>query len=290
MGLVPLKSLLQHAKAHHYGVPSFNVFNLESIQALIQVCTEEDAPAIIANGTGVWKSGNLADLGAASCLLASRASVPLAVNLDHGPSFEFAMQAIRLGFTGVMIDASTRPWEENVAITKKVAEAAHAAGVTCEGEIGHVGQGSEELTDDLRAKLLTTPEMAVRFVTETGVDSVAIAIGNLHGVYKFPPKLEFERLEAIAQVCPAYLVMHGGSQTPGLDRAVQIGIQKVNVGTDISLAFRDGVKASLAADPSASTASLLAAGLKGSKEMMRSYIRLFGANGQASKMRAELVV
>lgn len=283
MALVPMKEILADARARHYGVPAFNVWDMGSIRTAVQVAEEEKAPLILAGAEFHMKYGGMPHFAALAIESAQLASVPIAVHLDHGRSFDLAMECIRLGFSSVMIDSSTRPWEENVAVTRQVVAAAHAVGVTVEAEIGHVGQANEELTDDMRTRLLTKPEDARRFAEETGVDALAIAVGNLHGLYKFPPRLEFDRLEAIAQVCPAYLVMHGGSGTPGLDRAVKLGCTKVNVGTDLQVAFCEAVQRTLNENPleSLHALAILNAANENMKTVMRNYIHLFDCNGKA---------
>lgn len=286
MPLRTMAFLLKHAKENHYGVAAFNVWNLESIQAAVSLAEEEDSSVILALGAGVLQYGSGQTVADIATGMAARSTVPIAVHLDHGPSYQWAMTAIRYGFTSVMIDNSTKPWEENVRLTKEVVQAGHACGVTVEAEIGHVGYGTEELTDDLRANLLTKPEDAARFVEETGVDALAVAIGNLHGVYSFTPKLEFDRLEAIVKATPAYIVMHGGTQTPGLDRAVRIGCTKVNVGTDIGIAFRESVQKTLESNDikTLNGQKILAPTRDAMKEMMRSYVKQFQSSGHAHEM------
>ncbi len=283
MALVPMKDILADARAKHYGIPAFNVWDMGSIRSAVEVAEEENAPLILAGAEFHMKYGGMRYFATLALESAKRARVPIAVHLDHGRSFELAMECIQLGFTSVMIDSSTKPWEENVAVTKQVVAAAHAVGVTVEAEIGHVGQASEELTEDMRSRLLTKPEDAKRFAEETGVDALAVAVGNLHGLYRFPPRLEMDRLEAIANVCPAYLVMHGGSGTPGLDTAVRLGCTKVNVGTDLQVAFREAVKKTLDENPleSLHALSILKAANENMKAVMRDYMRLFGCSGKA---------
>jgi len=166
MALLAMATMLKHAKANHYAIPAFNVWDLQSMLALQQAAEQEDAPVIIAGAeVGDSIGGPSSEYWASLAVTCARNSTaPLAVHLDHGKRFESAMRAIRLGFTSVMIDASTLPFAEKVAITRKVVEAGHAVGVTVEAELGHVGSGEEELTKEIKAKVCTRPDEAVRFV------------------------------------------------------------------------------------------------------------------------------
>ncbi len=288
MPLCTMGFLMKYAKEHKFALAALNVHDLQSMQAAVEVAEQEDAPIILALGASEieGKNGNI--VAQMATTFAAQSRIPMAVHLDHGPSFNWAMKAIRYGFSSVMIDHSTKPWEENVRLTKEVVAAAHAVGVTVEAEIGHVGQGSEELTDDLRKKLLTTPEMAVQFVEETGVDALAVAVGNLHGLYAFEPKIEYDRLDAIVKACPAYIVMHGGSSTPGLDKAVALGVTKVNIWTDMHVAARNAIKNAMDTEPlqNMNGISIANVGKEAMKQVMINRVRLFNAAGQASKIPA----
>ncbi len=288
MPLRTTKFLMKYAKEHKFALAAFNVNDLQSMLAAVEAAEEEDAPIILALGAGVLQAGRGKIVADMATSLAEQSRIPMAVHLDHGPSFDWAMKAIRYGFSSVMIDHSTKPWEENVRLTKEVVAAAHAVGVSVEAEIGHVGQGTEQLTDDMRKKLLTTPEMAVQFVEETGVDSLAVAVGNLHGLYSFEPKIEYDRLDAIVKACPAYIVMHGGSSTPGLDKATALGVTKINIATDAQVAYRDAVKNLFETKPLNSLRGMhiTAAGKEAMKGVMIDRIRTFNANGKASTIPA----
>jgi fructose-bisphosphate aldolase class II len=282
--------MMKHAKENHYGIPAFNVWDLGSIRAAELAAEQEDAPVILAGAESHMKYGgeNLKHWAALAIECAENSSVPMAVHLDHGRRFELAMQCIRLGFTSVMIDSSALPYEENAAIAKSVVDAAHAVGVTVEAELGHVGSGMDKLTKEMIEESFTKPDEAVRFVEETGVDALAVAVGNLHGLYKFEPNVDMDLLATLCEKVPAYIVMHGGSGTPDLDQAVKLGVTKVNIGTDIGVAFRKSVAKTLKENPleQLSGLSILQPSIEAMKEVMVGRIRQFGCNGQASKMMA----
>jgi fructose-bisphosphate aldolase class II len=217
---------------------------------------------------------------------AQNARVPTAIHLDHGSSFEWVVRAIKYGFTSVMMDASLEPYEENVAITRKVVEVAHAVGVTVEAELGHMLTGDVILTDEQAAKNMTDPDEAARFVKETGVDALAVAIGNAHGLYTYEPKLDFKRLETIVKKMDAFVVMHGGSGTPGLPECIKLGVTKINIASDVQVAFRESVKRTFENEPleSLHATDILTPATEAMKEVMKAKMREFGSYGQASKV------
>jgi fructose-bisphosphate aldolase class II len=172
-----------------------------------------------------------------------RAGIPAALVLDHAKTLEQVKHALDLGFSGVMIDASLAPLEQNIAITRKAVELAHAKGASVEAELGHVGVGLE-VSDDEQSAHLTRVDEAERFVKETGVDALAVSIGTLHGLYRGTPHLDFERIAQLRAACPIPLVLHGGSDNPDQDlrRAIELGIDKINIWTDIRIPFLQTVK------------------------------------------------
>ncbi|MFC6591878.1 class II fructose-1,6-bisphosphate aldolase [Deinococcus lacus] len=262
--LVTGKEILVPARAGHYGVPSFNTNNMEITQAIIHTAEKLQAPVMVQMSEGAIKYGGQ-DLANLVTDMAQRASVPVALHLDHGSSYESALKAIKMGFTSVMIDASHHPFEENVRETRRVVEAAHAMGISVEAELGRLGGIEEHIVVDEKDAFLTDPEEAVRFVEETGTDYLAIAIGTSHGAYKGKgrPFIDHPRIEKIASMLDIPLVAHGSSGVPAdiiarfrdaggeigdaagiadedLQRAVQHGIAKVNVDTDLRLAMSVG--------------------------------------------------
>ena len=247
--LVTTKKMLLEAQKNHYAVGAFNVENMEMVQAVIAAAEEMHSPIIIQTTPSTLKYASpelyLANVKA----LANKAEVPIAIHLDHGNSFELAMQTFRCGYTSIMIDGSQKPFEENIALTSAVIKAAHAANISVEAELGTVG-GKEDSLDNGEGGY-TDPSKAKEFVERSGCDSLAVAIGTAHGVYKHTPKLDLNRLSAIREVVDIPLVLHG---TSGVDdevvkECVQRGICKVNYATDLRIAYTRGVKEVLAENP-----------------------------------------
>lgn len=211
--------------------------------------------------------------------LAKEASVPVCVHYDHGLTFERCMEAIMLGFTSIMYDCSTLSYEENVKKVSEMVKICHAVGVTVEGELGHVGDndGAGRLKNP--SDYYTVPEVAKDYVVQTGVDALAVAVGNAHGDYKFPPELDFERIERIAEITKLPLVLHGGSGLADSDfkTAVQKGICKVNIFTDIDKAGKAGIEAGLAAGAK-SMMALIPYEIQAMREVVAEKIRLFGSD------------
>ncbi len=241
--LEPMKDLLVEAKHGGYAVPAPNVFDKESVEAAFNAAEELNSPVILDVGyaMGIEETGEIAKYYGGR-----HPRIPWALNLDHGGPFEHVILAIRSGYSSVMVDRSTLPFEENVAQTADVVRIAHAVGVTVEAELGHVGQGIEyEATRDAG---LTRPEEAAEFVEHTGVDCLAVAVGTSHGVYKGTPHLEFDLLATLASELDIPLVLHGGSGTgdENLHRAVTTGIQKVNLYTDLGEAWLQALKREIA--------------------------------------------
>ena len=239
----PMHELLQEAKKGGYGIPAPTVYNRFTIEAALQAADELNAPVIL-GCPGVFGIEEVGEL--ARYYERKYPRVPFAVNLDHGGPFEHLIRAIRAGFSSVMVDRSTLPYEQNVAESKEIVKIAHAVGVSVEAELGHVGQGVEyEVTRDAG---LTHPEEAAEFVERTGVDCLAVAVGTSHGVYKGTPHLEFDLLSTLASDLEIPLVLHGGSGTgdENLQRAVKTGIQKVNLYTDLGEAWLQALKREIA--------------------------------------------
>ena len=241
MSLVAMKEILIPARADKYAVGAFEVWNLESVQAVIAAAEKLNQPVILQIGPFEADHAGLEDISHISLYHARRANVPVAVHLDHGESFERTMQCINHGFTSVMLDVSHLPYEENLAATKEVVHIAHAAGVTVEGELGRIG--SEEVGIDVTDSdaHLTDPHEAVEFVKETGVDVLAVAIGTAHGFYKSKPNIRIELLKELADKISIPLVLHGGSgiALEVIRKTISLGIAKVNICTEFVAAFAD---------------------------------------------------
>jgi fructose-bisphosphate aldolase class II len=249
MPLVTGKEIVTRAQESRYAVGAFNAVNMETAQAIVGAGIDQNSPLIIQVTQTTLKYTDPDELAALIKVLIDRSPIPIAVHLDHGRTFEVVMRFLKLGFTSVMIDGSLQPdgktarsYDENVEVTCKVVEAAHALGVTVEGEIGKIGQIGEEITRESGG--LTDPDEAAQFVADTGVDMLAVAIGTTHGLYRGTPVIDVERVKAIRSRVHIPLVMHGGTGTPdeAVRAAIQAGIAKVNIDTQIRIAFFDAVK------------------------------------------------
>lgn len=287
MSLAGMKSVLLDAQKNHYAVPAFNVCNLEYAQVVIRTADELKSPVIAALHPVEIAYGGLRDMAAIVRGLASEVSVPVVLHLDHGDSLEDVAGCIVHGFTSVMIDASKRPLAENIAATREVVRFAHAAGVDVEAELGLVGGAEgDQYThkDQIVADQLTDPELAVTFVRETGVDSLAVAIGTAHGFYAGTPHIDLERLRAIRSQLDIPLVLHGGSGTGDgiLQESVRLGISKINIATELKYAFHQGVAKAMKEQPEEfEPRVILAQGQKSAKALITRKINLFGSNSRA---------
>ncbi len=290
VALVPVKLLLEYAKRGGYGVAAFNVYDMQSIQAVVEVAESEDSPVILAGWEGHLTYAGIDYFSSLARTAAKRVDVPVAVHLDHGTSLGWVSKCIQHGFTSVMIDASGHSFDENVAITKQVVEFAHPAGVTVEAELGHMPTGDQELTARDREAYFTDPDQAVEFVKKTGVDALAVSIGTAHGLYRFEPKLDLKRLEEIASRVDAYIVLHGGTGTPGLPQAIKLGVTKINIGAALRVAFRESVQ-STAKDPSFHSldpTDILDRAKQAQKEVIKEILHSFGSRGKATQMMCDL--
>lgn len=243
MSLVTTEEMLKRAQKEHYAVGAFNVENLEMVMAVIEAAEEMKSPVIMQTTPSTVKYAGLDYFLAMVSVAASRASVPVAMHLDHGSSFELAMQALRTGYTSIMIDGSHEEFDENISLTKRVVDACAPSYISVEAELGKVG-GKEDDLDGGSGNPFTDPMEAKTFVEKTGVNSLAVAIGTAHGIYVGEPKLDFERLKEIKKVVSIPLVLHGASGVPdtAVQKAIEIGICKVNYATELRIAFSQGVK------------------------------------------------
>lgn len=283
MALVTSKELLLDAQKNHYAIGAFNVENMEMVQAVIAAAEELSSPVIIQTTPGTLKYADPELYYANVAAAAKAARVPVVMHLDHGSSFDLAMRCFRAGYTSVMIDGSHDPFEQNIAVTKSVVDACHAAGVPVEAELGKVG-GKEDDLDGGEGNGYTVPAEAAEFVEKTGVDSLAVAIGTAHGVYKGIPKLDLERISQIRQVVSVPLVLHGTSGVPDdtVRECIQRGMCKVNYATDLRIAFSNGVKEYLAANPDVyDPKKYCAKGRELVKQYVMSKILVCGSNGRA---------
>ncbi len=236
--LVSVKELLDIAEARGCAIPAFNVYNSETALGILQAAEEADCCVILQVYSRLFANFEAEFLLPSLIAAAQRARVKLAVQLDHGADRDAVAKALRLGCTGVMRDASTLPFEENIAELKAVCDWAHAMGVTVEGELGHIGMAKDGVGTDY-----TEAPAAAEFIERTGVDALAVAIGTAHGHYKKAPVLALERIREIREATNCPLVLHGGSGIPDdqVRAAIAAGMRKVNFGTDVCCAFLDGI-------------------------------------------------
>ena len=280
--LVNMNDLLLPAKKGRYGIGFFNAVNVEMARAVIEAAEELRAPVMVGTAEILLPAMSLEHVAEYLIPMARKASVPVCVHYDHGLTFEKCMEALKLGFTSVMYDCSTEDYASNAAKVAEMVRICHGMGVTVEGELGHVGDNDGAGKLEKPSDYYTDPEMAADFVNRTGIDSLAVAVGNAHGDYKFPPKLDFERIETIAGRTGLPLVLHGGSGLSDTDfrTAVQKGVCKVNIFTDIDKAGKAGIEEGLAAG-ALSMMALIPYEIESMKRVVRNKLELFGSVGRA---------
>ena len=312
MALVNTKKMFEMAYKNGYAVGAFNVNNMEITQGIISAVAEEKAPLILQISRGAREYASMSYLKAIiDVVVAENPDIPVAVNLDHGDTFEICKECVDEGYTSVMIDASHHPFEENIATTKKVVEYAHAHDVVVEAELGQLGGIEEDVVgvDDVAAHL-TDPAQVEEFVAKTGVDSLAVAIGTSHGAYKFKtaPKLAFDVLAEVAERLPNFpLVMHGsssvlkefkdlinkyGGQMPdamgvpedAISKAAKMSVCKVNIDTDLRMALTAKIREVFAEKPAEfDPRKYLGPGREAIKDMVKHKLQVLGCAGKAAE-------
>ncbi|BFH71847.1 fructose-bisphosphate aldolase [Paenibacillus dendritiformis] len=284
MPLVSMNEFLPKAKAGKFAVGQFNINNLEFTQAITEAAMEENAPIIFGVSEGALRYMGMEYTVAMAEAAAKKSGLPIALHLDHGSTFEVAMACIRAGFSSVMFDGSHHAYEDNIRLTKEVVKAAHAMGVSVEGELGTIGGVEDDLEVDEASAQLAKPEEAIRFYEETGVDALAIAVGTAHGMYNGEPKLHYDIIEAVASKIPVPVVLHGGSGVPdeSIRKAIAAGAGKINVNTENQVACTAAIREALAKDADMiDPRKYLTPARKAMVEVVRAKIRLFGSNNQA---------
>lgn len=285
MPLVSMKEMLIKAKEGGYAVGQFNLNNLEFTQAILQAAEEEKSPVIlgVSEGAARYMGGFKTVVKMVEGLLEDyKITVPVAIHLDHGSSFDKCKEAIDAGFTSVMIDASHDPFEENVATTSKVVEYAHAKGVSVEAELGTVGGQEDDVIAD--GVIYADPKECEELVNRTGIDCLAPALGSVHGPYKGEPNLGFKEMEEIGNITGLPLVLHGGTGIPTKDiqKAISLGTAKINVNTENQIASAKKVREVLAADPDMyDPRKYLGPARETIKETVIGKMREFGSSGKA---------
>ncbi len=278
-----MKDMLEKADNGKYAVPHFNINNLEWTRFILEECENLKTPVIIgvSEGAGRYMGGfkTVADM-VKNLISYLNITVPVALHLDHGSSYESCVDAIDSGFTSVMIDASKHSIEENIKITKQVVDYAHAKNVTVEAEVGAVGGEEDGVANELAyAKV----EDAVKLVQETGIDFLAPALGSVHGIYKGEPKLDFERMVKIHELVKLPLVLHGGSGIPDelIKKAISCGICKININTELQIAWSAGVRKFLNEDNKVyDPRKIIKSGENSMKEMIKEKVTLFGSDNK----------
>jgi fructose-bisphosphate aldolase, class II len=279
------KAILDVANEHNFAVPAFNISDYAMFNGVVDVSEEKNAPLIVGiHPDEVRHVG--ADMLAAVSQRAHRSSVPIAIHWDHGASYEEILTAIRIGFTSVMIDGSMLPFEENIAISRKVVETAHAVGLSVEAELGTIGATDGEAEEGADAIIYTNPDDALIFVRETGVDSLAVAIGTYHGIYpaSLKPELKLGLLKEIKDKVSLPLVLHGGSNNPDdeIAQAAKLGINKINISSDIKVAYHAKMREVLADGKLREPLSIQPPCIEAMKVVAAHKIDLFDAAGKAS--------
>ncbi|MEM2098764.1 MAG: class II fructose-1,6-bisphosphate aldolase [Candidatus Bathyarchaeia archaeon] len=304
--LVTNKELMVPARKNGYAIPALNVQNLESLIAVTEAAVEEKSPVILQITPSVIKYAGLPYITALAKIAAQQVPIPMSIHLDHGEDYETAVKCIDAGFTSVMIDGSFLKFEENIAVTRRVVNIAHARGVSVEAELGKLA-GVEERSVEEKEAILTDPDAAADFVEKTNVDTLAVAIGTSHGAYKFKTeaKLDLERLKAISQKVTIPLVLHGASSVPQwliekaikhgaqlsgakgipeeqLKKAIALGIAKINIDTDLRLAFTATVREVITNSPKEfDPRKILGPAKEAMKEIAKTKMRLFRSSGKA---------
>ena len=286
--LMNMKAILAPANEHNFAVPAFNVSSNMILKGVMHTCEEMQAPVIIAIHPDELEFVEDSFVKAV-IEEAHKATVPVCIHLDHGSKFEQVLRAIQDGFTSVMIDGAHLPLEENIAITKKVVEVAHPVNVSVEAELGTIGTADDYGEAGSKEIIYTEVDDAVRFIKETDIDCLAIAIGTAHGIYPkgFQPKLQLELLEKIAAVAPVPLVLHGGSNNPDeeIRRACEIGIQKVNISSDFKFAFFQKVDQVIQETGGFIPAKVLGPGIEAARAVLKQKMELFGSTGKGVEYR-----
>ncbi len=281
MPLVTSKEILERALAERFAVGAFNANNMEMVQAIVETAQEERAPVILQVSQGAVRYAGLAYAAGLVKIAASLVDVPVVLHLDHGTDFDQNVRCLRAGFTSLMFDGSKLPYEENVAISKRVCEIAHIAGIPVETELGCVLKATDGVTPEEVEAAMTDPDQAKEFVERTGADSLAVAVGSVHAMKSREATLDISRIEAIRQKAGVPLVLHGSSgvKHESVVEAIEHGICKVNVATYLSQAFVQGMREGFEKHPDeVDPRKYLRISRENVKEAVREKIRLFKSN------------
>jgi fructose-bisphosphate aldolase class II len=284
MAFVTNTELLSKAKEEGYAVGAFNTNNLEITLSIVEAAAQEQSQVILAVSPGAMKYAGVAYLAAIATVASESVDVPVSLHLDHGTSMEHVEAAVAHGFSSVMIDGSKLPFDENVSLTRKVVELAREKGVSIEAELGKLVGVEDTISVSEREASMTDPDQAAEFVEKTGVDALAVAIGNAHGWYKGRPDLDFDRLREIKSKVSIFLVLHGASGIPDdmIREASSIGVDKINIDTEVRDAFRQAVAGFVSANPDViDPRKILMPAREAMREVVARKMRLFGCAGKA---------
>ncbi len=284
--LTTSKNIFKKAQKGGYAIGAFNTSNLEITKAIISAAEKMNSPVIIETSEGEMKHLTPEISAAEVKELAKKSKIPIVLHLDHGASLESVKNAIEAGYTSIHLDGSSLPYNENVKLTKVATKLAHLHNLSIEGEIGHIAGSSESHSKkiEIAEENLTDPKEALKFVRETGVDVLAVSIGNIHGIYSNPPQLDFERLKEIKKLVKKYFSLHGGSGIPKnqIKKAIALGVVKINVNTELRVAFHKGILHEFEVHPDQVVPyKYLPAGGEAVEKVVIEKIRLFGSAGKA---------
>ena len=284
MKIVSTREMLKRAQREGYAVPAFNIHNLETLQVVVETAAELKSPVILAGTPSTISYAGGEYIIEMAEVAAKKHNIPIAIHLDHFEVIDEIKHFIDLGFKSAMIDASHEDFEENIEIVKKVVEYAHKNDATVEAELGRLGGQEDDLIVDEKDTKFTNPKQAKEYVERTGIDSLAIAIGTAHGLYKGEAKLDLDRLKEIRDIVDVPLVLHGASDVPDelVKKAIALGICKVNVATDLKIPFSDAVKKYFIENPEANDPrKYMTPGKEAMKKVVEHKIMVCGSNGKA---------
>jgi tagatose 1,6-diphosphate aldolase GatY/KbaY len=280
MSIISTKYLLQDAQARRYAVPAFNIHNAETIQAILEVCKEMQSPVILAGTPGTFKHIAFEEIYALCEAYSASYGMPLALHLDHHESLEDISRKVHAGVRSAMIDGSHFPFAENARLVQNVVDFCHRHDCSVEAELGRLGGVEDDMNVDEESAFLTDPQEARRFVELTGIDSLAVAIGTAHGLYTKRPKIDFQRLGEIRETVDIPLVLHGASDVPDdyVRRAIELGVCKVNVATELKIAFAAAVKKWFGDNPEGNDPRYyMRVGMDAMKDVVRSKVTVCGS-------------
>lgn len=283
MSVISAKYLLDKATASGYAVPAFNIHNAETIQAVLEVCHDMASPVILAGTPGTFKHIAIEHIYALCVSYTNTLQMPLVLHLDHHQSTDDIASKVAIGVRSAMIDGSHLPFEQNIALVQQVVALCHRQDCSVEAELGQLGGTEDDMAVSDENAFFTDPQQAQDFVKRTAIDSLAVAIGTAHGLYTRPPKIDFQRLAAIRQQVDIPLVLHGASDVPDADvrRTIELGICKVNIATELKIAFAGAVKKWFTENPEGNDPRYyMRKGMDAMKEVVRHKIEICGSAGR----------